>query len=56
VNVGVQLLEDLKKAARQPGNDTFGLHFGNQFLPKQLGAIGYAANWHSSTCATPISR
>ena len=31
------------EAARQTGNDNFGLHFGQQFQPKQLGAIGYAA-------------
>ncbi len=31
------------EAARQTGNDNFGMHFGAQFKPKQLGAIGYAA-------------
>jgi len=31
------------EAARQTGNDNFGLHFGAQFEPKHLGAIGYAA-------------
>lgn len=31
------------EAARQTGNDNFGLHFGAQFEPKKLGAIGYAA-------------
>ncbi|PCI54604.1 MAG: AraC family transcriptional regulator [Alphaproteobacteria bacterium] len=32
-----------EEAAKQTGNDNFGLHFGQQFAPKQLGAIGYAA-------------
>ncbi len=31
------------EAAAQTGNDNFGLHFGAQFEPRQLGAIGYAA-------------
>ncbi len=31
------------EAAKQTGNDNFGLHFGAQFEPKKLGAIGYAA-------------
>ena len=31
------------EAARQTGNDNFGLHFGAQFEPRKLGAIGYAA-------------
>ncbi|MGI9292515.1 MAG: AraC-like transcriptional regulator QhpR [Pseudomonadales bacterium] len=31
------------EAANQTGNDNFGLHFGAQFEPKKLGAIGYAA-------------
>lgn len=31
------------EAACQTGNDNFGLHFGAQFEPKKLGAIGYAA-------------
>lgn len=32
-----------EEAARQTGNDNFGLHFGQYFKPQQLGAIGYAA-------------
>lgn len=32
-----------EEAARQTHNDNFGLRFGRQFQPKQLGAIGYAA-------------
>ena len=32
-----------EEAAQQTGNDNFGLHFGNEFGPKRLGAIGYAA-------------
>jgi AraC-like DNA-binding protein len=31
------------EAARQTGNDNFGLQFGAQFEPRKLGAIGYAA-------------
>lgn len=31
------------EAARQTGDENFGLHFGDQFQPRQLGAIGYAA-------------
>lgn len=31
------------EAASQTGNNNFGLHFGAQFEPKKLGAIGYAA-------------
>ena len=32
-----------EEAARQTGNENFGLHFGEHFRPRQLGAIGYAA-------------
>ena len=32
-----------EEAARQTGNDNFGLHFGRHFKPQHLGAIGYAA-------------
>lgn len=32
-----------EEAAHQTGNDNFGLHFGDQFKPKRLGAIGYVA-------------
>ncbi|WP_440997729.1 AraC-like transcriptional regulator QhpR [Arhodomonas sp. SL1] len=32
-----------EEAARQTGNDNFGLHFGKSFRPQHLGAIGYAA-------------
>ncbi|MDH3472886.1 MAG: AraC family transcriptional regulator [Rhodospirillales bacterium] len=35
-----QLFEE---AARQTQHDNFGLRFGNGFLPKQLGALGYLA-------------
>ena len=31
------------EAAQQTGNDNFGLHFGSDFEPRRLGAIGYAA-------------
>ena len=31
------------EAAYQTGNDNFGLHFGSNFEPRRLGAIGYAA-------------
>jgi len=31
------------ESASQTGNGNFGLHFGAQFRPKDLGAIGYAA-------------
>lgn len=31
------------EAAKQTGNDNFGLYFGESFKPRQLGAIGYAA-------------
>ncbi len=32
-----------EEAAKQTGFGNFGLHFGQQFKPRQLGAIGYAA-------------
>ncbi|NMM43622.1 AraC family transcriptional regulator [Rhodospirillaceae bacterium KN72] len=32
-----------EEAARQTRNDRFGLHFGEKFEPRRLGAIGYAA-------------
>ncbi len=32
-----------EQAARQTGNDNFGLEFGAQFQPRELGPIGYAA-------------
>jgi len=32
-----------EEAARQTGHDNFGLHFGHDFQPQRLGAIGYAA-------------
>jgi len=32
-----------EEAAKQTGNNNFGLHFGNKFQPRHLGAIGYAA-------------
>jgi len=32
-----------EEAAKQTGNDNFGLQFGDAFKPKQLGALGYAA-------------
>jgi AraC-like DNA-binding protein len=32
-----------EEAARQTGNDNFGLQFGAGFRPRRLGAIGYAA-------------
>lgn len=32
-----------EEAAQQTGNDNFGLQFGNEFTPRRLGAIGYAA-------------
>jgi len=38
-----QFCQLFTEAARQTGNDNFGLHFGAQFEPKKLGAIGYAA-------------
>ncbi len=38
-----QLCHLFTEAARQTGNDNFGLHFGAQFEPKKLGVIGYAA-------------
>jgi len=31
------------EAARQTGNDNFGLHFGSDFEPQRLGVIGYTA-------------
>jgi len=31
------------EAANQTGNENFGLHFGSDFEPRRLGAIGYAA-------------
>ncbi|MEM7124270.1 MAG: AraC family transcriptional regulator [Pseudomonadota bacterium] len=31
------------EAAGHTGHDNFGLQFGDQFMPKQLGALGYAA-------------
>lgn len=31
------------EAAKQTGNDNFGLYFGEHFEPRRLGAIGYAA-------------
>ena len=31
------------EAAEQTGNSNFGLHFGSDFEPRRLGAIGYAA-------------
>lgn len=39
----VQFCRLFGEAASQTGNDNFGLHFGAQFQPRQLGAIGYAA-------------
>lgn len=38
-----QFCQLFTEAARQTGNDNFGLHFGAQFEPRKLGAIGYAA-------------
>ena len=38
-----QFCQLFTEAARQTANDNFGLHFGAQFEPKKLGAIGYAA-------------
>ena len=38
-----QFCELFEIAARDTGNDNFGLDFGDGFLPKQLGPIGYAA-------------
>lgn len=32
-----------EEAARATGHDNFGLHFGQDFQPQRLGAIGYAA-------------
>ncbi len=32
-----------EESSQRTGNDNFGLRFGAQFKPKQLGAIGYAA-------------
>lgn len=32
-----------EEAAQQTHNDNFGLRFGNQFRPEQLGALGYAS-------------
>ncbi|HMM62792.1 MAG: AraC family transcriptional regulator [Mesorhizobium sp.] len=32
-----------EQAARQTGNDNFGLEFGQQFQPRELGPLGYAA-------------
>lgn len=32
-----------EEASAQTGNDNFGLHFGNQFQPRDLGLWGYAA-------------
>ncbi len=38
-----QFCELFEIAARDTGNDNFGLDFGDGFQPKQLGPIGYAA-------------
>jgi len=38
-----QFCQLFHEAAKQTKNDNFGLHFGNSFQPKQLGAIGYVA-------------
>jgi AraC-like DNA-binding protein len=38
-----QFCQLFTEAARQTGNDNFGLEFGAQFEPRKLGAIGYAA-------------
>jgi len=42
LNLG-QFCQLFEEAARQTGNDNFGLQFGADFQPRQLGAIGYAA-------------
>jgi AraC-like DNA-binding protein len=39
----LQFCDLFTEAAKQTNNDNFGLHFGAQFEPKKLGAIGYAA-------------
>ncbi len=41
------------EASHQTGNDNFGLHFGSDFAPRRLGAIGYAAI-SSPTLATGL--
>lgn len=38
-----QFCQLFDEAAKQTGNDNFGLQFGADFQPRQLGAIGYAA-------------
>lgn len=42
-----------EQAARQTGNDNFGLEFGQQFQPRELGLIGYAAT-SSPTLGTAL--
>ena len=42
LNLG-QYCKLFEEAARQTGNDNFGLRFGAEFEPRRLGAIGYAA-------------
>lgn len=44
------------EAASQTGNDNFGLHFGAQFQPKHLGAIGYAAISSPTLSSAPRAR
>lgn len=39
----IQFCRLFEEAARQTGNDNFGLKFGDEFKPKRLGALGYAA-------------
>ncbi|MDP7557737.1 MAG: AraC family transcriptional regulator [Nitrospinaceae bacterium] len=43
------------EAAKQTANENFGLHFGAQFKPKHLGAIGYVA-LSSPTLATALRK
>ena len=42
LNLG-QFCHLFTEASHQTGNDNFGLHFGSDFEPRRLGAIGYAA-------------